>query len=58
MSTDYIDKLINLSGRTDERIAVSAMTEIIKAQEMLKRAVNLHTLVLNMAFRIKRGENK
>ncbi|MBR4720351.1 MAG: DNA polymerase III subunit delta' [Clostridia bacterium] len=58
VNTDYIDKLINLSGRTEEKTAVSAMTEIIKAQEMLKRAVNLHTLVLNMAFGIKRGENK
>ena len=58
VNTDYIDKLINLSGRIEEKTAVTAMTEVIKAQEMLKRAVNLHTLILSMAFRIKRGENK
>lgn len=56
VNTDYIDKLINLSGRTEEKKAVTAMAEIIKAQEMLKRAVNLHTLILSMAFRIKKGE--
>lgn len=56
VNTDYIDKLINLSGKTEEKRAVTAMAEIIKAQEMLKRAVNLHTLILSMAFRIKKGE--
>ena len=56
VNADYIDRLISMANRTDEKRIVTAITEIMKAQEMLRRSVSLHTLVLSMAFRIKKGE--
>ena len=55
VNTDYKDKLINISNKIEEKRIISAATELIRAQEMLRRSVNLHTLVLSMAFRIKKG---
>lgn len=55
VNTDYKDKLINISERTDEKRIVNAMTEVENAYQMLKRYVNLHVLILNLAFRIKKG---
>ena len=56
VNTDYKDKLINISGKTEESRIITAEKEVMKAQEMLKRSVSLHTLILSMAFRIKKGE--
>lgn len=55
VNRDFIDKLISMANRTDEIKIISAMTEIKKAQEMLKRYVNLRTAVLCTAFKIKKG---
>lgn len=56
VNTDYKDKLINISNKFNENRIVTAVTEVMKAQEMLRRSVSLHTLILSMAFRIKKGE--
>ena len=56
VNTDYYDKLHGLACRIDEKKTVTAVNEVIKAQEMLDRYVNLRTLILSMAFRIKKGE--
>lgn len=56
INTDYKDRLINISNKTDERKTVCAIEEIMNAKEMLRRSVNLHTLILSMALRIKKGE--
>ena len=57
VNTDYKDKLINIAYKIDEKKTVTAIKEILRAQEMLRRSVNLHTLILSMAFTIKK-ENK
>ena len=54
VNSDYYDKLHGLALRLDEKKIVTAISEVINAQEMLKRYVNLHTLILSMAFRIKK----
>ena len=56
VNTDFKDKIINISGKTEEKRIINAVSEIMKAQEMLKRSVSLHTLILSMSFRIKKGE--
>ena len=56
VNSDYYDKLHGLAYRYDEKKIVDAVGEVINAQEMLKRYVNLHTLMLNMAFGIKKSE--
>ena len=58
VNTDFKDKLINLANRTDEKRIITAITEIKKAQDMLKRYVNLRITVLSMAFRIKKGASR
>ena len=55
VNTDYKDSLIRLSNKTDEKKIITAITELVNAQEMLRRSVSLHTLVLSMAFKIKKG---
>jgi len=55
VNTDFKDKLISISEMTDEKRIVNAITEAENAYQMLKRYVNLHVLVLRMAFRIKKG---
>ena len=55
VNTDYKDKLINISGKTEESKVITAVSEVMRAQEMLKRSVSLHTLILSMSFRIKKG---
>lgn len=55
VNTDYRDKLINISNKFKEERIITAITELVKAQEMLRRSVSLHTLILSMAFKIKEG---
>jgi len=55
VNADYKDKLINIANTTSEKKTVVAVAEVIKAQEMLRRYVNLRTLILSMAFKIKKG---
>lgn len=56
-STDYIDMLINLSNKLDDKRVSLALSELITAQKMKKRYVNLRTLTLRLAFSIKtKGE--
>lgn len=55
LNTDYRDKLMNISGRVDEKRIINAIAEVENAYQMLKRYVNLHTLILSMAFAIKKG---
>ena len=55
VNADYRDKLKAMADMTEENRVVTAVTEIIKAQEMLRRYVNLRTLILSMAFGIKKG---
>ncbi len=52
-STDFIDILINLSNRTDEKTVMVAIDELLLAQKMRKRYVNLKALSLRLAFSIK-----
>ncbi len=52
-NTDFIDKLINISNRFDEKKIVRAQEQIITAQKMRRRYVSLHTLSLWLAFTIK-----
>ena len=52
-STDYIDSLINLANRTMEEKVVTAIDEVLLAQQMRKRYVNLKALSLRLAFSIK-----
>lgn len=52
-NTDFIDRLINMSNRFDERKIVKAQEQIIIAQKMKKRYVSLRTLSLWLAFTIK-----
>ena len=54
VNSDYYDKLHGLALSLDEKKIVNAIGEVINAQEMLKRYVNLHTLMLSLAFRIKK----
>lgn len=54
VNSDYIDRLINLSNRFDEKKVVRAQDAIISAQKMRNRYVSLHTLVLRLAFTIKK----
>ena len=58
VNTDYKEQLAGIANRTDEKRIVAALSEVIRAQEMLKRYVNLRTLILSMAFRIKKGAEK
>ncbi len=58
INTDYKDKLINIANKADEKTIIIAIEEIKKAQEMVKRYVNLRTAVLSMAFRIKKGAKR
>lgn len=53
-SADYVDKLISMSSRFDEKKIVCAQEELLVAQKMRKRYVNLRTLVLRLAFSIKK----
>ena len=53
VNSDYYDRLHGMACRLDEKRLVTAMDEVIKAQEMLKRYVNLRTVMLSMAFKIK-----
>lgn len=55
VNTDFKDKLISMSERTDEKRIINAITEAENAYQMLKRYVNLHVLILSMAFAIKKG---
>lgn len=55
VNTDYKERLTGIANRTDEKRIVTALGEVIRAQEMLKRYVNLRTVILSLAFRIKKG---
>lgn len=55
VNIDYKDKLINISQRIDEKRIINAINEMQNAYQMLKRYVNLHILILSMAFAIKKG---
>ena len=52
-STDFIDSLINLANKTLEEKVVRAIDEVLLAQQMRKRYVNLKALSLRLAFNIK-----
>jgi len=52
-SADYIDSLISLSNKTDESAIMRAIDEILVAQKMRKRYVNLRAMSLRLAFSIK-----
>lgn len=52
-SADYMDKLINMSNRFDEKKIVDAQEALLLAQKMRKRYVNLRTMALRLAFSIK-----
>ena len=52
-STDFIDTLIKLSNRTDEKTVMVAIEQLLLAQKMRKRYVNLKALSLRLAFSIK-----
>lgn len=52
-SSDYVDKLINLSNKTDEERVVKAIESVLTAQKMRKRYVNLKATGLWLAFSIK-----
>ena len=52
-STDFIDSLINLANKTEEEKVVCAIDEVLLAQQMRKRYVNLKALSLRFAFSIK-----
>lgn len=52
-SADFIDKLINFSGKYDEKEIIKAQEEMLLAQKMRKRYVNLRALALRLAFSIK-----
>ena len=54
-SIDFIDELINLSNRTDEKTVMIAIDELLLAQKMRKRYVNLKALSLRLAFSIKKN---
>ena len=59
-SADFIDTLINLANRTDEKTIMVAIDELLLAQKMRKRYVNLRALSLRLSFSIKndqKGEN-
>lgn len=49
---DYRTELKNISARIDEKAALAAAGEILLAEEMLRRYVSLHSLVLRMALSI------
>lgn len=55
-STDFIDSLINLSNKSQEEKIVKAMEELLLAEKMRKRYVNLKALALRLAFSIKNQE--
>lgn len=52
-NSDFIDRLINMSNRIDEKKIIKAGEQILTAQKMKKRYVNLKTLSLWLAFTIK-----
>lgn len=52
-SSDFIDKLINISGKYDEKEIINAQEAILLAQKMRKRYVNLRAMALRLAFSIK-----
>lgn len=52
-STDFIDNLINLANKTREEKVARAIDEVLLAQQMRKRYVNLKALSLRLAFSIK-----
>lgn len=52
-STDFIDNLINLANKTWEETIVKAIDEVLLAQQMRKRYVNLKAISLRLAFSIK-----
>lgn len=54
VNIDYINKLSGLSNRFDEEKIIKAMSELLTAQQMQKRYVSLNTLILRLAFRIKK----
>jgi len=55
-STDFIDTLINISNRTDEKTVMVAIDQLLLAQKMRKRYVNLKALSLRLAFSIKNNQ--
>ncbi|MBR5809244.1 MAG: DNA polymerase III subunit [Clostridia bacterium] len=52
-STDFIDSLISLANKTREEKVVKATDEVLLAQQMRKRYVNLKAISLRLAFTIK-----
>lgn len=54
LNIDKIDRLINLAGCYDESRIVFANERVLLAQKMKKRYVSLRTLILALAFSIKK----
>lgn len=55
-SMDFIDNLIRLANRFPEEKVVGAIDEVLLAQKMRKRYVNLRAMSLRLAFSIKNSE--
>ncbi len=54
LNSDKIDRLINLASSYDEQRIVRANDSLLLAQKMKRRYVNLRTLILALAFSIKK----
>ena len=52
-SSDFVDKLMNLSNKYDEKEVIEAQEAMFLAQKMRKRYVNLRSMALRLAFSIK-----
>lgn len=51
-NTDYEAQLKEIAARTDEKKTMRAAESLLLAEEMLRRYVNLHALILRMALSI------
>lgn len=53
INSDKLDLLVKISSRTDERIVIKAVNEILTAKDMLSRSVKQSAAVLRCALAIK-----
>lgn len=53
-NTDFKDKIIRLTYKTDEEDVIKAIDSLMTAQKMRKKYVSLKTLTLRLAFSIKK----
>lgn len=57
-NTDFKDRIIGMATRHDEHLILKATEALIVAQKMRKKYVSLKTLVLRLAFSIKKQGDK